>query len=89
MLSEQRDIISNVLNGFNTNFCIASIYSDAYEDEPEDYEHGFYVKYTELYDKQVHDKFENVYNHYFNKDKLTELRKLLIDTYILNMAMMI
>ena len=74
---QHRDIIRHVLRGYNTNFCIASIFSNAYEDEPEDYEHDFYAKYTEVYDKQVHDKFEDVYNHYFNEDELRELKKVI------------
>ena len=78
---KHRDIILKVLSGHNTNCCIKAIYSNAYEDEPEDYEHDFYAKYTELYDKQVHDKFEDVYDDYFAEDKAKELRKLVIDAY--------
>ena len=78
---KHRDIILKVLRGHDTNCCIKDIYSNAYEDEPEDYEHDFYAKYAELYDKQIHDKFEDVYDHYFAEDKVKELRKLFIDTY--------
>ena len=78
---EHRDIILNVLRGYNTNLCIVSIYNNAYEDGVREYENEFYAKYSELYDEQIHDKFEDVYNHYFNEDKVKELRKLLIDTY--------
>ena len=76
---EYRDIILKVLRGFDTNFCIENIYSNIYEDEVEDYENEFCAKYSELYDKQIYDKFEDVYKHYFNKDKLKELRQLLIE----------
>ena len=78
---EHKDIILNVLRGHTTNLCIVSIYSNAYEDGVREYENDFYAKYGELYDKQIHDKFEDVYNHYFNENKVKELKKLLIDVY--------
>ena len=58
---EHRDIILNVLSGRNANSCIVSIYSNAFEDGVREYENDFYAKYGELYDKQIHSKFEDVY----------------------------
>ena len=78
---EHRDIILNVLRGYNTNLCIVTIYCNAYKDEVQMYPHDFYSKFSELYDEEIHDKFKDVYNHYFNEDKVKELRKLLIKTY--------
>ena len=75
------DIVRHVLKGYNTNLCIASIYSNAYEDRQKQYEHDFYAIYSKMYDKQIRDQFEDVYIHHFNEDKLRELRKLLLDAY--------
>ena len=65
---KHRDIILQVLSGFNPNFCCASIYDNVYEDDICLYETDFCEKYSELYDKKIHDKFEDAYNHYFNEE---------------------
>ena len=78
---EHRDIILNVLRGHDTNCCIVTIYCNSYKDEVEEYENDFYAKYSELYNKKVHDKFENVYDYYFNENKVKELKDLLIEVY--------
>ena len=78
---EYRDVILSVLRGYNTNYCIVTIYCNVYEVEIEEYEQSFYAKYTELYNKKIHKKFEDAYNHYFNEEKVKELKEILIDSY--------
>ena len=76
-----RNIILKILRGYYTNFCIATIYCNIYKDEVEEYETEYYEKFTELYDKNINDKFEDAYNHYFNEEKVKELKELLITKY--------
>ena len=76
-----RYVILNVLRGYNTNYCIVTIYCNVYEDEIEEYELSFYAKYTELYNKKIQNKFEDAYNHYFNEEKVKELKEILIDSH--------
>ena len=71
---KHRDIILNVLSGFSSNFRIKNIYCNVYENDVYMYEYAFYVKYTELYNKEKHDTFEEVYNHYFIEDKMKEFK---------------
>ena len=78
---EHEDIILQVLSGFNPNFCCASIYANIYVDNVYIYETDFCEKYSELYNKQIHDKFEDAYNHYFNEKKVKELKELLVTKY--------
>ena len=32
-------------------------------------EYGLYAKHSEFYDEQMHDKLEDVHDHYFDEDK--------------------
>ena len=79
---EHEDIILQVLSGFNPNFCCASIYDNVYEDDVYIRETDFCEKYSEMYDEQIHEKFEDAYNHYFSEEKVKELKEILINRYM-------
>ena len=78
---EHFDIIINVIQRFNTNFCIPTVYCNVFKNELTEYNASFHASYGQLYTLEIHYKFEEVYNHYFNKVKVKELRQLLIQYY--------